>query len=288
MNLADSFNVGDTIVLTTKKGPPDSTTVLTAIAGVRAPGSLTFQVINGANAQATEIAAAMNNSLFDGSPAGRLTSAAVVGAVITITAGFDQSKRGADGNASALRTGFATGLGLTTTCSIVGGATIVNFAGGVNADGGRMLQDGAIVSNDARDYANNIIAAINDQTNAVAADFSALSVSSGSVLRVIAKAVGVLGNGLVLASSSARITVTTPTAGGADAIPAALTAATSMVIPGGATYDLVLGPEGDRNTIAPAAWWTTNPGANIGMLAQMSGGAGVTLNVTYINGPGKS
>jgi hypothetical protein len=275
------FPVGATITLILRKGPPDAGTVLTCVAGARVPGSLTFQSLAGLNAQAAEIAAAINDCSW--SPAS-VRSASVVGPLITCIGGDSVLRRGANGNTSALAPGKPAGLGLATTAPTY--VALGNFVGGVNADSARTLPDGSITANDATAYAENIMKAVNDTTNPVNAVFQGAQLVVGliGVVQMWRAVAGTAGNGTVCtASEPSTITLTSPSAGGVD-YPEALTAATAMVVGPGDRLVLNVGREGQRNPIQPASVSTAFPGANLGLVGQVStGGADVAASLVYVN-----
>lgn len=285
VNAATSYQAGDTLELLYDIGPPVSKLTLTAVVGPRVPGSNTFDVAGTANAQAAAIAAALNDSDFTG--LAYLQSAAAVGAVVTTIAGG--RALGAWGNSALyaarqeLGPGGVRGLVWQTSPSVVGSVTVSTFTGGENVFGGTEI---GFNTNDRRSFGNALAQAILDPTNSVFATFNKARSSDTGVVGVLAAAAGVAGNGLVLSTTGApRITIgTSPTAGGADA-PAVLAAATSMVVAPNQVLTLNVGVEGSgRNSIQPSSHWTTTPGANLGLLLQMAGGAAENVPVIYVNG----
>jgi len=248
--------------------------------------------------------------------------ASAVGAVVTVTAGSKASVRGAHGNSPVRLTGLFTppvtgtdsqgvvGLGWDLSGVAPGAITATDFSGGVNADGGRSAGPidaivnppvapflGGVLTNRYEDYFINIAQGFNDgpgfaasvgqaayvRINASADEWRALG-----FLRIQALPLGAGGNGIVVTENTgaARLTVTTPTAGGTDAVPAALVAATSTVIPPSGAITLSIGSTGNREELATDAFWLVNSGSGLGIVAQMEAGGPADLNVTYVNNRG--
>lgn len=216
-------------------------------------------------------------------------------------------------------TGYQSQVGLSLSSSSAD-VVVAEFTGGVDADGGvtrpptqieqlvvdfdtgqtrTVLRsaDGGIVSNRIADYAVNIAVGLNDapafaatlsQAAAVLDDpTGGLEQQRGTVSAQMA-AVGAAGNGLVCSenTAAARLSITTPTAGGVNAVPAALAAATSTVIPAGGAITLSVGSTGNRQELATDAYWGANSGSGLGIVAQMEAGGPADLNVTYVNNRG--
>jgi hypothetical protein len=263
-----------------------------------------------------------------GGPTGSILAfASALGAVITITAGTKASVRGANGDSPVRVNGLpalsgtlcreaqgVVGLewdlsGLSNT----GDVTSTDFTGGVNADGGKTIgprdiqnppysAPGGTLYNRQADYAVNIAVGFNDgagfagivyqaafiETNPSTSDLGEWQ-SRGEV-RVQADPIGTGGNGKVVTENTgaARIVVTSPTVGGTDAVPAALVAATSTVIPPGCAITLAIGSVGNREELGTDAYWAlpNNPGSGLGLVAQMEDAGPDDLNVTYVNNRG--
>jgi len=216
-------------------------------------------------------------------------------------------------------TGYQSQVGLSLSSSSAD-VVVAEFTGGVNADGGvtrpptqreqlvldpatgqtrpvLVSAEGGIVSNRIADYAVNIAVGLNDapafaatlsQAAAVLNDpTGGLEQQRGTVSAQMA-AVGAAGNGLVCSenTAAARLSITTPTAGGVNAVPAALAAATSTVIPAGSAITLAVGSTGNRQELATDTYWGANSGSGLGIVAQMEAGGPADLNVTYVNNRG--
>lgn len=87
--------------------------------------------------------------------------------------------------------------------------------------------------------------------------------------------------------ASVRIFVKVVEVSGAPlALPAAgsITADNSTVVPALGSVHLGIGPEGDRQPIGTLAFWDTNSGAGsrLVVVAKAESGAGVDVNVTYV------
>lgn len=277
--------VGDVVGLQTALGPPADVTELVGVVGPRVPGSLTFEVDANPVTQAANLATAMNDSAFSNS--GRFSTALAAGNAVTVTAGFDSTKRGASGNTTAFTPNEKTGLGFVTRLAAPGALTTTDFTGGVNADGGQTQQDGSQVFNRNIDYAANLAEAMNDVTNSlVGLGYGQGNFPAANQVRFLK---GTPGPAFPVALSEntggTRIQVTTPT-GGAVTNPRNLTAADSMVILPGERVILRIGAEGERSPLGTFFRWANCPGANLGLAAQAESGPGGDLNITYIQGPG--
>lgn len=216
-------------------------------------------------------------------------------------------------------TGYQNQVGLSLSSSS-SDVVVANFIGGVNADGGvtraptsrtllivdpatgqtrsrEVSAAGGVVSNRIADYALNIAVGLNDAPAFAATLSQAASVlddptggleQQRGTVSAQAAAVGAAGNGLVCAenTAAARLSITTPTNGGVDAVPAALVAATSTVIPAGSAITLSLGSTGNRQELGTDAYWGVNSGSGLGIVVQMEAGGPADLNVTYVNNRG--
>lgn len=293
LTVNSGFSVGDTVTLRTSGGSPGTTYTYTAIAGARAAGSFDFTVDANTTTQAANLVAAFNDTAIGGLAAGAYISATNALNVITVTAGYQFNKRGANGNTSALSANNDYGLEFTT--DNVAAMTITDFTGGVNMDGGEKQPDGSILYNRRGDINNNLAIAISDNANSFSPLFEAqghfrstTSSTSEAYVTLLVNLYprGTSGNGLVITESATGITVTSPTAGGTDNIPSSLAAATSTVIPAGAAITLSIGEEGNRQPLATESTWALYAGSKLGIVAQMESGADADLNVTYVQSRG--
>ena len=110
----------------------------------------------------------------------------------------------------------------------------------------------------------------------------------GGLIPLIAVPVGTAGNLIGLGTTAlARLT---PSGGaltggvGTALVPADVAAGNSTFIPAGAAITLAIGPEGYRQVIR--ASWGVDGGSFIYLVFNPSGIAPVTVNITYVNGPG--
>jgi hypothetical protein len=292
VNAAGGLTVGDTITFTYANGSGTAavTTTLTVIAGARAPGSTDITAVAGAAAQAANIATTINDCVLSTAGPQEVMTASVAGPVVTVTAGAKEEVRGASGNAPQRGTGRSfRGITVSSSLATAADLTLVQFTGGVNADGGiTTTTDRASDDNREVDYLANIAVGLNNGAG-FAAVISQAALDS-STPKVIAQVLplGAGGNGVVLTENTAgaRLSVTSPTAGGVDAVPASIAAATSTVIPPGSAITLALGSEGNRQALGTDAYWGVNSGSGYGLIAQMEAGGPADLNVTYINNRG--
>jgi hypothetical protein len=307
VNAAGGLTVGDTIAFqyadATQPGG-FGTQTLTAVAGPRVPGSLTFDVVAGAPAQAAAINTAINDSSLSTVGASQVATSTVAGNVVTVTAGSRRDIRGANGNSPARTVGspnnfvlfgqFTAGITITATLSTAADLTVAGFIGGVNADGGftesnpAMNPSGILIVNRKGDYDRNMAIGLNDAPGfaAIVSQAAYDTTAGDTVVQVLPLGAG--GNGVALTENTgaARITVTTPTAGGVDAVPASIAAAGSTVIPASSAITISVGAEGNRHALGTDTYWASNAGSGLGIVAQMEAGGPADLNVTYVNNRG--
>jgi hypothetical protein len=211
-----------------------------------------------------------------------------------------QANRGLSGNGATITAVTAVAGAITPTAA-------TNFAGGLDARLAKLAGAAAFVQNDA---SANIAWAINDTSNGNGGDIQALNdLTSTDIDIFVYTPVGVAGNGLVI-SSTAPITRINPqvavSLNGANALPAALAAATSTVIPAGGAITLSVGSEGNRQPLGGANFWNVDAGylpgslstgfsaihsyagqgSGLGIVVQMETGGPGALNVTYVQNRG--
>lgn len=305
LTIGTSPIVGDIFKINTGKGLQTAT----CIAGARAPGSLDFTYSAVNTTLATNLAAMFNDTTQILNAQGFVVDARVSSNVVTLTAG--NSARGTDGNnpvrridGSSYVSGELTGLSIDTTATDV---AIVDFTGGVDCDNSyQVTTAGAINRNQPQNYAWSIIEAINDATNSFAATtlgHYSISTEANSIvipaymdfpgsavgINLLSVATGTSGDGIAYSESTSgdRLDVTTtPSAGGVDAVPSSITAATSSIIPAGASLSLNIGPEGNRQPLGTNTFWAANDGSTLGIIVQMASNGPEDLNVTYVNSRG--
>lgn len=297
VNTAAGLAVGDTITFTFASigAGGFSTLTLTAVVGPRVAGSLTFDVAAGAAAQAAAIDVAINDSAISTVGANQVATSTVAGNVVTVTGGSAVFIRGANGNSPNRTIGdqvpatlSQTTAGIEMSAALVtpGDLTLSDFVGGVDADNSSTNAGGTLIAN--RNYNLNIALALNDCSLTGVSVSQAAWPGPSSVVVVQALPLGAGGNGIALTenTAAARITVTTPTAGGVDAVPASIAAATSTVIPASSAITLSVGAEGNRQPLGTDTFWAANDGSGLGIVAQMAAGGPADLNVTYVNNRG--
>lgn len=217
-----------------------------------------------ANAVAASIAAAVNNLANAYAP--QYVWATVAGPAVTFHAGNDYL--GTDGDGILVRT--------TSTGSIIS-PTSLTTAGGVDAANNN-------------DFTQNFVTAVNLGTNGFAAISTAWVagvVSPPRTVVLVAVPAGVLGNAVTLAESTAGVRITVSGAnftGGVDSLPATLSAGT--LIPPESSFTFNIGPEGNRQPLATAAFWAANPGSGLGIVVEHGGAGDVDINVTYVQNRG--
>lgn len=274
------LQAGDTVKLQTKGGSPGTFITMTAITGVRAAGSLTFTLDSNPTTAANNLITAINDSAFSDGGANCVASGA---GTVTLTAGFDLERRGANGNASALSANTDYGLSLSVSRS--SSVLVLNdFSGGVNADGGETQPDGSVLYNRGVDIAQNIASALLDAPSfpGTGFGFTAKPYFNRDSSSATAQVVVVTDSaGQICSESATGLTITTPTAGNVPVVTS-LSAATSTVIPAGWAITLQIGAEGNRTPLGAGSF------SGLAIAAAMESGASGDgdLNVTYVNNRG--
>jgi hypothetical protein len=237
---------------------------------------------------ATAIAGAANTTF-----PGWIQAAVVAANTVTFTlSGAEFANQGTLGERATVTIATAVAGAVTP-------AGPTNFSGAIDAT----LQKTATISFVQNDSHANAAWAINDASNVTG--FRAVNEVQGrnpsdEIVLLVYNPVGAAGNGLVVsAAAGGRISVpvgSTPTANGVNAIPAALAAASSTVIPAGGAITLAIGSEGNRQPLGLSTWWDdglgdltiSGSGSGLGILVQMEAGGPADLNVTYVQNRGYS
>ncbi len=279
------LTVGDTITINGLANPSGLGLTLTGVLAPRVAGSSTFEVDGGS---AAAIATSIATALTDATLLKKAGTASTGVNVVTVVAFQDSVSY------TIPNTHF-----YTVVTAVPGDLTTAGFSGGADVEILASSPFSPLVHN--LNVAWNIHVAINDALNGFTALVTSVFPSdlyfnppSSFVLPLIAVPPGTAGNGIVLSvvngapPTGLRVGVTTPTAGGKDALPtaASVTASNSTVIPAGSAITYDVGSEGNRQPLADSTFWAAEPGSKLGVVLKAESGTAVEVNATLVQNRG--